>query len=238
MSHLEMDLDYAPQRDVTRYIRHGKTLANGSDLWRTPRRLFNILNADFNFTRDAAASRDNRLTSRFWDEQDNALEQNWEGERLFCNPPFSMVSEFLSKAHEAELAVFVVPARTQTTYFLHQVFANPHCHQIMFLHRGIRFLPPKGLVQSQAGTRAPLPTCILVYRNEVCREKIITSNCSDTLMPLAHIAGPRKGRPVTYNSEEIDKIIQLYEKGCTITEIAKLTAIPRSTVGRIVQRLA
>jgi len=224
--------------DVRRYASNGKA-KGGNDDWRTPRRMFDNLNREHSFTIDAAATRENRLCARYFDIASDALAQSWQGESLFCNPPYSMISKFLKKAHEPDTGVFVVPARTQSGYWLNLVWTNPYCHEIRFLHRNVRFVPPPGVAQAVIGNRAPLPVAILVYRNTPrTAEHRITVCCADTLLPLTVVnRGGKGGRPTLYDAEQIDMVIQLFEKGGTIKEIAEATGIPRSTVGRITIRL-
>ncbi|HFP1174820.1 TPA: DNA N-6-adenine-methyltransferase, partial [Escherichia coli] len=74
-----------PIINVGRY--HG-----GSDDWRTPYRLFHNLHRELNFTLDGAATEHDALLPRFTDDIHN---QSWVGERVFCNPPFSMAERFL-----------------------------------------------------------------------------------------------------------------------------------------------
>ena len=92
--------------------------------WETPGDLFDSLHRAFNFTIDACANKDNAKLPRYWTEEDNALEQPWGGERVFCNPPYSrgFVEAFCKKAHETQYrpgcsAVLLIPADTSTRYF-------------------------------------------------------------------------------------------------------------------------
>lgn len=82
-----------PIINVGRY--HG-----GSDDWRTPYRLFHNLHREFNFSLDGAASEHDALLPRFTDD---AANQSWIGEKVFCNPPFSMAEKFLLKAPKHHL---------------------------------------------------------------------------------------------------------------------------------------
>ena len=77
--------------DLSRYLRHGaKITENGSDDWQTPRAIFDALDKRFHFTRDAAASRENRHCKLYWDIRDDALLMDWSAEKsLFINPPYS-----------------------------------------------------------------------------------------------------------------------------------------------------
>ena len=55
----------------------------------TPPELFESLHRRFHFTVDAAALPHNAKLARFWTPEDDGLERSWEGERVWCNPPYS-----------------------------------------------------------------------------------------------------------------------------------------------------
>ncbi|MCP5888591.1 phage N-6-adenine-methyltransferase, partial [Klebsiella pneumoniae] len=75
--------------------------------------------------------------------EDDALLMDWSAEKsLFINPPYSKVESFLAKAHEPGTAVFLIPFRPQTGFFLRYVWASQHLHEMMIIHRGIRFIHP------------------------------------------------------------------------------------------------
>lgn len=82
--------------------------------WCTPRALFERLHEEYCFTLDGASEPGNGLLAR-----SATLEQPlpWAGERVFCNPPWSNIAPFLELAPAAELAVFLVPARTNARWF-------------------------------------------------------------------------------------------------------------------------
>ncbi|HCN0788431.1 TPA: DNA methylase, partial [Escherichia coli] len=113
----------------------------GSDCWRTPSLLFRNLHREFGFSMDGAATEHDALLPRFTDD---ISRQSWVGERVFCNPPYSDTKTFLVKASEADLAVFLIPYRPQTIYWLKHIFTNPLCHEIRILHRAVKYLPPAG----------------------------------------------------------------------------------------------
>lgn len=82
--------------------------------WRTPPEIFEPLHAEYGFTLDGAAEPGNALLARFSTMEDP---RDWEGERVFCNPPWSNIRPFVENAVEAELAVLLVPARTNARWF-------------------------------------------------------------------------------------------------------------------------
>ncbi|EFH6059083.1 DNA methylase [Escherichia coli] len=207
----------------------------GSDDWRTPYRLFRSLHQEFSFSMDGAATEHDALLPRFTDDIHN---QSWVGERVFCNPPYSDIPSFLLKAAEADLAVFLIPYRPHTTYWLEHVFTNPLCHEIRILHRAVKYLPPAG--HNGLVVRAPFPAALVVFKKETRRHEITQMICcADTLLPLTIInRGGLRGRPTIYPPETLDSFIKLYRQGTPIKCIADALRMPLSTSYRIAQRLS
>ncbi|EMS4550542.1 DNA methylase [Escherichia coli] len=216
-----------PVINVGRY--HG-----GSDDWRTPYRLFHNLHREFNFSLDGAATEHDALLPRFTDD---ISRQSWVGERVFCNPPFSMAEKFLSKASEANLAVFLIPYRPHTTYWLRHIYSNNHCHEIRILHRAVKYLPPAG--HNGLVIRSPFASAIVIFKSESRKVEITQMVCcADTLLPLTIInRGGLRGRPTIYPPETLDSFIKLYRQGKPIKYIADALRMPLSTSYRIAQRL-
>lgn len=207
----------------------------GSDDWRTPSLLFRNLHREFVFTLDGAATKHDTLLRRFTDDIHN---QSWDGERVFCNPPYSDIPSFLVKASEADLAVFLIPYRPQTIYWLRHVFTNPLCHEIRILHRAVKYLPPAG--HNGLVIRSPFASAIVIFRTEPRKHEITQMVCcADTLLPLTIInRGGLRGRPTIYPPETLDSFIKLYMQGKTIKYIADVLRMPLSTSYRIAQRLS
>ncbi|MDE1520201.1 DNA N-6-adenine-methyltransferase [Escherichia coli] len=207
----------------------------GSDCWRTPPLLFRNLHREFNFSLDGAATEHDTLLPRFTDDIHN---QSWDGERVFCNPPYSDTKTFLVKASEADLAVFLIPYRPHTTYWLQHIFTNPLCHEIRILHRAVKFLPPAG--HNGLVVRSPFPAVLVVFKKEPRRHEITQMICcADTLLPLTIInRGGLRGRPTIYPPETLDNFIKLYRQGKPIKCIADALRMPLSTSYRIAQRLS
>ena len=207
----------------------------GSDCWRTPPLLFKNLHREFSFSLDGAATEHDALLPRFTDDIHN---QSWVGERVFCNPPYSDIPSFLLKAAEADLAVFLIPYRPQTIYWLEYIFTNPLCHEIRILHRAVKYLPPAG--HNGLVVRAPFPAALVVFKKETRRHEITQMICcADTLLPLTIInRGGLRGRPTIYPPETLDSFIKLYRQGKSIKYIADALRMPLSTSYRIAQRLS
>ena len=115
--------------------------------WPTPQRFYDELNAEFNFNFDPCplgGGMDGRST----------LFSDWKGKRVFCNPPYGPeIPKFLARANEAELAVFLIPARTDTKWF-HDI-CLPKAREIRFIKGRLRFGDGKN--------PAPFPSMIVIF---------------------------------------------------------------------------
>lgn len=207
----------------------------GSDDWRTPYRLFRNLHREFSFSMDGAATKHDTLLPRFTDDIHN---QSWVGERVFCNPPYSDIPSFLLKSAEADLAVFLIPYRPQTIYWLEHIFTNPLCHEIRILHRAVKYLPPAG--HNGLVVRAPFPAALVVFKKETRRHEITQMICcADTLLLLAVVnRGGLRGRPHVHDAHTLDRLIKMHGQGQSVKSIAESLRMPLSITYRIVQRLS
>lgn len=207
----------------------------GSDDWRTPSLIFRNLHREFGFSMDGAATKHDTLLPRFTDD---ISRQSWVNERVFCNPPYSNTKTFLLKAAEADLAVFLIPYRPHTTYWLKHIFTNPLCHEIRILHRAVKYLPPAG--HNGLAIRSPFSSAIAIFKSESRKVEITQMICcADTLLPLTIInRGGLRGRPTIYPPETLDSFIKLYRQGKPIKCIADVLRMPLSTSYRIAQRLS
>jgi len=64
-----------------------------SDQWSTPRRLFDALDQQFVFTRDACCRAGNAKFTRCITAREHGLRQDWGSNRVFMNPPYSQVQD-------------------------------------------------------------------------------------------------------------------------------------------------
>jgi hypothetical protein len=114
--------------------------------WATPEDLFDQLHKEFDFTLDPCPLQAVTLDCL----------RSWEGERVFCNPPYGpTIREYLTKAREATVAVYLLPARTDTKWF------HDYCLQaeeIRFIRGRLRF--------SDAKWNAPFPSMIVIFKSD------------------------------------------------------------------------
>lgn len=96
-----------------------------NDNLETPKGFFNKIDEKYNFSLDPCCTSENAKCKKYYTKKDNGLKQSWEGERVFCNPPYSRgnIIKWLKKAYEeveingCELAVVLIPGNTATKYF-------------------------------------------------------------------------------------------------------------------------
>jgi hypothetical protein len=116
---------------------------SASQHWQTPPEVYAALDREFSFTLDPCP---NGAT--------DGLTRSWAGQRVYCNPPYGPgVGRWLAKAREADLAVYLLPARTDTRWW-HEL--GMQADEIRFLRGGLRF--------NGATAGAPFPSVLLVYR--------------------------------------------------------------------------
>jgi phage N-6-adenine-methyltransferase len=129
---------------------------------------FAPLNDRFAFTIDAAASPENAKLPRFWTIEDDALEQDWTGERIYCNPPYSSIEPWCEKAHRggAELVVMLLPAnRTEQGWWQRQIEPQRRAGLIAveFIQGRMRFLKP-GQKHIRPNERPPFGCCLVIWQ--------------------------------------------------------------------------
>ncbi len=129
-----------------------------SDKYGTPVGLFRELEHEFQFTVDVCATEENAKCPKYFTPAQNGLTQSWEGERVFMNPPYSKIKQWIEKAwlekDKADLIVALVPARTDTRWFHDLVYEKA---EIRFIRRRIVFAGMKH--------NAPFPSMLIIWRN-------------------------------------------------------------------------
>ena len=147
------------------------------DDWETPDYVFKPIHESLEFTIDAAANKDNAKFSRYWTEEDDALSQDWEGEIVWCNPPYGRKQvAFLEKGPEAKTACFLIPVRPDTKVW-HRVII-PSAFMIVFIEGRITFVGAKA--------PAPFPSCLVIFNQDdrLLQESMIDTNAGPEERPL------------------------------------------------------
>lgn len=110
-----------------------------NDDYETPSWLFKALDAEFGFTFDAAATEANALCPGWTHDVKIAGPHKLMGpNRVYCNPPYSMIDTFVQIALEdTNLWVLLLPSRTDTDWFRH-IVESPRV-KLRFFRKRIRF---------------------------------------------------------------------------------------------------
>lgn len=108
--------------------------------WRTPRWLFDQLNAEFRFDLDLAASHDNYLCPHYYTESHDALTRRWAPYSCWCNPPYKRLGPWVQKAYDESrkgaTVVMLLPASTDSRWY-HDII-QPHA-EVRFLRGRLKF---------------------------------------------------------------------------------------------------
>lgn len=117
--------------------------------WPTPQALYHQLNREFRFDLDPCPV-GGKVDGR------GPLFSRWDGGRVFCNPPYGPdIANWLVRAREPILAVFLLPARTDTKWFHELVLGR--ADEIRFIKGRLKF--------GNAKNSAPFPSFLAIYRN-------------------------------------------------------------------------
>ena len=92
---------------------------NQQERWQTPPEIFNKLNAEFKFDLDAAADYETKRLPRFLYD---ALNCEWDGKRIWLNPPYGkMLDPFIRKAaleaSKGKTIVALIPFRCRAGWW-------------------------------------------------------------------------------------------------------------------------
>ena len=77
----------------------GAAFTSNSNEWQTPPALFRELDKVWHFDLDPASTDENALCKHHFTIEDDGLQQDWGGHRVFCNPPYGrLVGKWVEKA--------------------------------------------------------------------------------------------------------------------------------------------
>lgn len=104
-------------------MNRAKIHANYKAVFETPKEFFDMVNKEFNFTLDAAATPENALCRNYLTPGHNALDCSWYG-RVWLNPPFGRgIGAWVEKAFKeveserADVVVCLLPNNTDAAWF-------------------------------------------------------------------------------------------------------------------------
>lgn len=130
-----------------------------TDMWATPQDFFDALDAEFHFTLDACAVKENSKCAAYYTPEQNGLDQPWTGQ-VWCNPPYGRnVGQWVKKAHDTAsgggFVVMLLPARTDTRWFHDYIYGKT---EVRFIKGRLKF----GSCQNAA----PFPSMVVIFGGE------------------------------------------------------------------------
>lgn len=134
-----------------------------TDQWGTPQNFFDELNSEFHFTLDPCADEYNHKCDQWFDKETDGLKQNWEGNRVYCNPPYGReIGKWVEKCFvegkkKNTMCVMLIPARTDTKWFHDYIYKKPNV-EYRFIKGRLKFGDSKN--------SAPFPSMVVVFRGE------------------------------------------------------------------------
>ena len=144
--------------------------SNINNAWCTPQEFFDKLNLEFDFTLDPCATERSAKCKRYFTANEDGLIQNWQGHKVFVNPPYGrQIGKWVKKCYDEgqkpdTLVVLLIPARTDTRYF-HDYILNRS--EIRFIKGRLIFwdLDSEKYKQSnfKAMTPAPFPSMLAIF---------------------------------------------------------------------------
>lgn len=130
--------------------------SSATDMWETPKDLFDNLDEEFGFQTDVCAVKQNAKCQRFYTPEQDGLKQIWTGV-CWCNPPYGRgIEKWMKKAYESNATVVcLVPARTDTRWFHDFVLGKA---EIRFIRGRLKF--------GNSKNSAPFPSMLVIYRKD------------------------------------------------------------------------
>lgn len=142
---------------------------------RTPHEVFDQLNAEFEFTLDAAASAENALCDHYYSLESDGLTSPWYDHNVWCNPPYSDLRPWVEKA-QAEIerpdgpgvVVMLLPAnRTEQGWWQDVIESGRRAGKIetRFQRGRLRFdTPDHDYTKQPKGNRPPFGVVLVIWR--------------------------------------------------------------------------
>ena len=177
-------IDAAPHEDDhdlgkgAQGMTHKRTskIVTEKDSWETPNWLFDLLDREFNFLLDAAASITNHKVPTYYTVADSALDKRWE-KRTYLNPPYSAgnIDKFMAKALEESqkgaVVVCLVPCATDTRWWYHRVlgrnpdgsFSGHSSDEIRFIKGRVKFIGYDECGK-QIKNSPTFSSCVVIFR--------------------------------------------------------------------------
>lgn len=135
---------------------------------------FGPLHEFYRFSIDVAASAENAKCDRFYTRADDGLSKSWAGERVWCNPPYSVIRPWVEKAWsevDADVVAMLLPAnRTELGWWsdLVEPFRDQSGSRLRsrFFRGRWRFIAANDTA-IRPDSRPPFGMCLLVWNADL-----------------------------------------------------------------------
>jgi hypothetical protein len=156
---------------------HQRPYRGATDVWLTPPEIIAAV-GPFDLDPCASLGRPWDTARRHFTVDDDGLAQEWQG-LVWCNPPFGPeAARWLERCADHGDAVALVPARTETRWFVSQVWHR--ATGVLFLHGRPHFHHPDGR-RSAANCGAPI--CLVAYGRRAS-DRLMLCGLSGTFVAL------------------------------------------------------
>ena len=159
--HFEEDAVTGDMKDMNRALLSSKKMD-----YCTPQDFFDVLNGEFHFVLDAAATEESAKCPAYYTPETDGLSSPWNiaGGAVCCNPPYGRESgKWVQKAYQeaknGTTIVLLIPARTDTSYFHDYIYGKA---EIRFVRGRLHFTDEDG----RKYPPAPFPSMVVVYNKE------------------------------------------------------------------------
>ena len=145
-------------------------VSSKSNEWETPQDLFDLLNKEFHFVLDVAATKENTKCSLYYTKEKNGLIQKWytANGAIWMNPPYGgQTGKWIEKAYQESLkgatVVCLIVSSTDRSYWHDYIF--PFASQIRWIRGRIIF--------GKAKSTAPFASAIVIFDNNKSCPKFV-----------------------------------------------------------------
>lgn len=140
------------------FVAGAAAMTSEKDDWETPQSLFDRLDSIHHFTLDPCSTHENAKCEKHFTVEEDGLAQSWEGETVFCNPPYgrnigAWVRKCSEESRHAKI-VLLIPARADTAYF----------HDYIYKRAKVDFI--RGRLKFERGVAlqsAPFPSMLVTF---------------------------------------------------------------------------
>lgn len=155
---------------------HQRPVRGATDVWLTPPEIVEAV-GPFDLDPCAALDQPWDTAARHYTVVDDGLTQPWDG-FVWCNPPFGPAAEtWLRRLAEHGNGIGLVPARTETRWFVNEVWAKADA--ILFLHGRPHFHYPDGR-RAKANSGAPI---VLAGYGDLAVRRLVNCGLPGSLVP-------------------------------------------------------